>query len=121
MAKFCPNCGNEVNENAVICVKCGTSLTPGAEEAVSAPATETATPKAKGGVSISLVLGILGIVFAWLFALLGHILSIAGIITGVMEYKKTKNKVGLIVSIVGEVFAICSSLLGILLSLLMYL
>ncbi|GHT03809.1 hypothetical protein AGMMS49525_09470 [Bacteroidia bacterium] len=23
---FCPNCGNEVSENAVICVKCGVAL-----------------------------------------------------------------------------------------------
>lgn len=26
MAKFCPNCGKEVNENAVMCVSCGCSL-----------------------------------------------------------------------------------------------
>lgn len=26
MAKFCQNCGNEVDEKAVICVKCGVSL-----------------------------------------------------------------------------------------------
>ena len=26
MAKFCSNCGKEVNENAVICVNCGCSL-----------------------------------------------------------------------------------------------
>lgn len=26
MAKFCSNCGKEVNENAVICVSCGCSL-----------------------------------------------------------------------------------------------
>jgi TM2 domain-containing membrane protein YozV len=26
MAKFCPNCGNEVNENQAVCLKCGVSL-----------------------------------------------------------------------------------------------
>lgn len=26
MAKFCSNCGNEVDEKAVVCVKCGVSL-----------------------------------------------------------------------------------------------
>ena len=26
MAKYCSNCGKEVNENAVICVNCGCSL-----------------------------------------------------------------------------------------------
>lgn len=24
--KICPSCGNELNENAVVCVKCGTAL-----------------------------------------------------------------------------------------------
>jgi TM2 domain-containing membrane protein YozV len=26
MAKFCSNCGNQVDEKAVVCVKCGVSL-----------------------------------------------------------------------------------------------
>lgn len=26
MAKFCAHCGNEVNENAVVCVKCGCAI-----------------------------------------------------------------------------------------------
>ena len=26
MAKFCTHCGNEVNENAVICIKCGCAI-----------------------------------------------------------------------------------------------
>lgn len=26
MAKFCPNCGNEVNETQVVCLKCGVAL-----------------------------------------------------------------------------------------------
>lgn len=26
MAKFCSNCGNEVNENAVVCLKCGCAI-----------------------------------------------------------------------------------------------
>ena len=34
MAKFCKHCGGEVNEDAVICVKCGRSL----NEAPQAPA-----------------------------------------------------------------------------------
>jgi TM2 domain-containing membrane protein YozV len=35
---FCPNCGNEVSEKAVICVKCGVALkkaSPGAETSVA--------------------------------------------------------------------------------------
>lgn len=28
MARYCTHCGNEVNENAVVCVKCGCSTKP---------------------------------------------------------------------------------------------
>ncbi len=61
---------------------------------------------------VGLILGILGIIFAWFFALAGHILSILGIILGAIEYKKTHKPAGLIVSIIGETCAIISSVLG---------
>ena len=64
----------------------------------------------------ALILGILGIVFAWLFAFVGHVLSIIGIIIGAVELKKTRKPAGLIVSIVGETCAIASSIIGIILS-----
>ena len=36
--KYCPNCGSEVNEGQVICVKCGVSLANSAGSTASAPA-----------------------------------------------------------------------------------
>lgn len=58
MSKFCYNCGNEVDEKAVVCVKCGVAIEP-------------VTNKKGSGKSItSLVLGIIGLVFA-LLVLLG--------------------------------------------------
>lgn len=63
---------------------------------------------------VSLILGIIGIVSAWMFALVGHIVSIAGIVVGISENKKTGKNTGLIVSILGEVCAIISSFIGIL-------
>ena len=80
MARFCSNCGNEVDENAIICVKCGCSLKVEENENLV-----TSNPKG------SLILGSLGIVFALLFALIGHVLSIIGIIVGIKEYKKTNK------------------------------
>ncbi len=99
MAKFCSQCGKEVDENAVICVSCGCSL---------APVTPVNTKKSNA----PLILGIVGIVFAFLFALVGHITSIIGIVLGVKEYKKNGNKTGLIVSIVGEALCLISSISG---------
>lgn len=103
MSKYCSNCGNEVDENAVVCIHCGCAIKP--EENNDAV---TNKPNPKTG----LVLGILGIVFAWLFAIVGHALSIIGIIVGIKEYKATNKMTGLILSIVGEVCAILSSIMG---------
>ena len=61
----------------------------------------------------AIILGILGIIFAWLFAGIGHILSVIGIVLGAKEYKATGKTGGLVLSIIGEVCAVLSSLIGI--------
>lgn len=101
MAKFCTHCGNEVSEDAVVCVNCGCSI-----EKI----TESAKKKEK--VQISVILGAVGIVFAWLFALIGHITSIIGIVIGIKEYQQNNTITGLTVSIIGEVCSIFSSIIG---------
>ncbi len=60
-----------------------------------------------------LILGILGFVFAWLLAIVGHVMCIIGIVLGVKEYKESGKSVGLVVSIIGEVCAVISSIIGI--------
>lgn len=110
MAKYCSNCGSEVNENAIVCVNCGCAIKNEEKDDNNNSAT-TKSPK------VGLILGILGIVFAWLYALIGHALSIIGIIISVNEYKTTNNRVGLIVSIIGESCAIFSSLIGVIIAL----
>lgn len=60
----------------------------------------------------SLVLGIVGIVTAFLFALVGHITSIIGIVLGVKEYNSRHDVSGLVLSIIGEILSIISSIIG---------
>lgn len=105
MAKYCSNCGSEVDENAVVYIKCGCATK---QENNYNDNYEANTTRPKAG----LILGILGIVFAWLFAIVGHVLSIIGIIVGITEYKTTNIMNGIILSIVGESCAIFSSLMG---------
>lgn len=62
--------------------------------------------------SVALILGIIGIIFAWIFALVGHVVSIVGIVLGNKEKNETGKNTGLVVSIIGEVCAIISSLIG---------
>lgn len=56
-----------------------------------------------------MILGIVGIVSAFLLAIVGHVTSIMGIIKGV----KDKNTAGLVLSIIGEACSVLSSLAGI--------
>ncbi len=62
--------------------------------------------------SKSVAFGVLGILGAWIFALLGHVLSIIGIVKGVQEYKEEGKSAGLVISIIGEICAVISSLIG---------
>lgn len=61
----------------------------------------------------ALICGIIGIVFSFLFALVGHAASITGIVLGAKEKKTQGSSAGLIVSIIGEVLSVISSLIGI--------
>lgn len=44
MARFCTHCGNEVNENAVVCIKCGCAI-PRAQPFTSSQATPFPAPQ----------------------------------------------------------------------------
>lgn len=106
--KFCTHCGNEISDESIVCVKCGCAVAKSAgtksiptDEATTAPNSHA-----------SLILGIVGIVFAFLFALVGHITSIIGIILGIKEYRETESMAGLVLSIIGEVCSIFSSIIG---------
>ena len=104
---FCSKCGKEIADEALICTGCGCAVNKtNINNAVSTPA------KTEKKTSTALILGIIGIVFAWLFALVGHITSIIGIILGIKEYKETEKMTGLVLSIIGEVCSIFSSIIG---------
>ena len=104
---FCSRCGKEIANEAVMCTGCGCAVN-GANTAKS----KTNAVKADNKTSASLILGIIGIVGAWLFALVGHITSVIGIVLGIKEYKETEKMAGLILSIIGEVCSIFSSIIG---------
>lgn len=103
---YCSTCGKEINDDAVVCVGCG-CLVQKASQSKKTPQTNT-----ENKTQTALILGIVGIIFAWIFALVGHIASIIGIVIGIKEYKETNKMTGLVLSIVGEVCAIFSSIIG---------
>ncbi len=80
MAKFCSNCGKEINENAVICVHCGVQVNNLEENKIE-------DKKAKN----SFVFGILAFLFC-IVPILGFIFSVLGISYGIKGLKSNKNK-----------------------------
>lgn len=103
---YCSTCGKEIPDEAVICTGCGCMVQKA--NVTKAPAANGAE---KSSVA-SVILGIVGIVFAWIFALVGHVTSIIGIVLGLKEYKASGKMTGLVLSIVGEVCSILSSIIG---------
>lgn len=103
---YCNSCGKEIMSEAVICPHCGCT--------VNGKILMNSDNKKENKSYVSIILGILGGIFAWIFALIGHVLSIIGIIFAIKEYKKNKTIVGLIICIIGEMCSITSSIIGVL-------
>ncbi len=109
MAKYCTHCGSEINENAVVCIKCGCAILNMPSKIASCSAKQA---ESNHSTQVSFVLGTIGIVSAWLFALVGHITSIIGIVLGIKEYRESEKMTGLVLSIIGEVCSVFSSIIG---------
>lgn len=100
MAKFCPECGNELAEEAAVCVKCGKVLNSGNVNSANNSSNPNNGKKSN-------VMAILGFIFAFLFAGLGLIFSIMGL------KKSEELGKGRGLSIAGIIIASLNMLLGI--------
>lgn len=84
---FCQNCGNEINDNAVVCPKCGCPTENNSNNFSAAPAASNA-PVIENGEKRTLA--DCALVFSFLMPIVGLILGIIGTI----KYRtaKLKNK-----------------------------
>ena len=92
---YCSNCGNKIVEGNSFCTKCGVKIVGGRNNTVK---------KEKNGLkTASLVLGILGIVISLTLVLspLAFVISLVGIILGVIAKKSIKNVEGILISSIG--------------------
>lgn len=82
MAKFCPNCGNEMVDEAVMCVKCGTMVGNVKKENISSNTNINNGGKKKGLPTWAIVLIVLGCVF---------LVPLIILAVGYMGYKSFEN------------------------------
>lgn len=126
---ICYNCNREIPDNSAFCPCCGAAQNaqpqqpqqpyvqnpyqqpyqPPYQQPYQQPYSPYPQQQAQPS-NASVILGIVGIVSAFLLAIVGHVTSIMGIIKGV----KDKNTAGLVLSIIGEVCSVISSLVGML-------
>ena len=99
---FCKNCGTEIPNNVAFCTRCGAPVQNQAQPQpqqppqggyYQPPQQQYYQPPMQQGNGktpiISLVLGIVGIVFSLLIPIVGLIASVIGIVFGVKERKTT--------------------------------
>ncbi len=108
MAKFCTNCGNKIDEEADICLKCGAILSKN-QSPNNMPDNDK---QATMGLTFSLIS-----IITWIIPLFGYITTICGIIYSIKGLKSTSNKtkaiIGLILSILFLIITITNSILGV--------
>lgn len=111
MARYCTNCGNEVNENAVICVKCGCAIpkieTYGSQAGfnpISSPSiVDTISHRIKtNGIIWIVIAGIqilLGLAIDWFMLIVG----VLNLISAIQDIKFSKkfpyNPVGIVAKV----------------------
>ncbi len=112
MAKFCANCGAELNEGADVCLKCGANV----KQTSSVSNQEQAFDKSA---QTGFILGLISIV-AWFIPLFGYPVTIAGIVCSnkgrASVVNKGKATAGLVLSIIFLVVTLINSFLGVLMS-----
>ncbi len=111
--KNCTKCGNEIQDEAVVCVGCGCLAEDfsfvGDENTFEKPTVKYKNP-------VSYIFGILGIVFVLqlglLFNIIGHICSLVGIVCGVAEHSEGGNISGLVLGVFSELCCIAVYILA---------
>ena len=92
---FCENCGNKIDNNNNFCVNCGNKINRVNNNSINFKNEES------NGLKIaSIVLGSISIV-GCIFFPISIILSIIGLILGIIATKKGKNMLGIILNVIG--------------------
>lgn len=98
---FCGNCGSEINNEAVVCVHCGTVLNSSVLHFQPAADYVPAEKNRNGCAIAGFILSFFGVI-GWLFSVLGLIFSIIGLV------KSKELKTGKGYGVAGIVISVCT-------------
>lgn len=102
---YCVKCGNKLVGNENYCISCGNLINYSVNEQVNV--------KKNGDKTISIVLGIFGIVgsLMFIFAPISLILSIVGLVYGIKVNKRVGNVLGIVLNIISLFLSLIISLI----------
>jgi uncharacterized membrane protein YvbJ len=114
MSKFCRNCGEELNDNQSVCLKCGVSTQNNDEE------NNIVEDKVEKAASTGFILGLCSLV-AWIIPLFGYPVTICGIIFSskglASKANKGKATAGLVLAIIFLIITLINSIAGVIINL----
>lgn len=112
---FCLKCGNQIDDNAMKCPFCNCP-TENAGAPIESSVTDDSIKSANGLGTVSVALGIVGCIMAWLLAALGYIFGGAALALALIARNKNQcsqnAKRGLIISIAALACSLISSITG---------
>ena len=112
---YCLKCGKEIDDSSITCPFCGCA-TENAGIPIDSHTVDDSLKSADGLGTSAMVIGGIGIIVAWLLAILGYIVGGAGIAVALYARSKCKEsnkaKKGLIISVVALGCAVINSIIG---------
>lgn len=106
---YCINCGNKIDGNDKYCIRCGNRL-----DINNSNNRNIDDKKSYSGKKIaSIILGAFGIGFSILviFAPIGLVLSVIGLIISFVVIKNEKNVIGIVLNLIGLLISLCICIL----------
>lgn len=109
---YCKVCGTELSDDANVCSQCGAVVNNKFKDNSSKKVVFAKQSQ------VGFILGIIGL-FAWVIAICGYAVGVAGLITSIKEYKNGSGKkavLGIVFSCICLVLSLGNSILGVLLN-----
>ena len=111
---FCKYCGQEINNDAIFCPRCGKSLNSTNTSFIENYAEPANSHPTKGLSIASLTLGILGLI-AWLLPIIGFPVVIIGLVLGIIGRNgngKTIATIGITLCVITLILTTANSAIG---------